>query len=232
MDPKVLGKLKNLRARRLGTLTNTRRRALVIVNARGSRTEAISLMKELDTALDEVTQAHHEYLEALEDEDQKKTAQKTFDEASTSYNTTVDRIGVYLEERKDEPPSVISQAQQVSEHGQSGASAASSRAARDAEIKLRLKQLKLDQLNRQFAQEKEEDELRQRQLREQHDQEQRHRKHMAEAKLEAAKLEATLRKAAESSLAWERKNDFVDEEMTKTEPKLLAKDRLESNGQN
>ena len=159
-----LKRLKNARARCLGTLTSTRRRALVVVNARGSRSELISILKELDTALDGVTGAHHDYLEVLVDGEQKEAADKTFAEAGAAHESTVDRISAYLEERKGDPASDAS----VSAARHSGAST-SSQATREAEIQVRLKQLKLEQLNQQLSQEKAEEELKQKQLREQHD---------------------------------------------------------------
>ena len=79
-----------------------------------------------------------------------------------------------------------------------------------------MKELKLQQLSQTFSQEKEEEELKQRQLREYREQDQKHRKQMVEAEIETAKLEATLRKAADSSLEWDRKDDFADEKAMKT----------------
>ena len=106
----MLGKLKNQIARKLATLTNTRRRALVILNARGSRTQVTDPLKDLDTALAEVTKAHHELMELMDDEEQKKTTQRTYEEAANAHQTSVENISAYQQDRKDEPPSVASQA--------------------------------------------------------------------------------------------------------------------------
>ena len=184
--------------------------------------QALNFMKDLDKALDEVTQAHDDYVNAIEDDDQKKTAQKTFEEAHASYENTVDKISTYLQERKDEPPSsVMSQGSQTGKKSRSGAHASqtgatheTSKATRDAEIELQVKQLKLEQLNRQILQETEQEQLKEKQLREQREQKQKHTRQKAEDEVEAAKLEATLRKAAESSLEWERRNDFANEDIT------------------
>ncbi|KAF0292833.1 hypothetical protein FJT64_009260 [Amphibalanus amphitrite] len=80
---------------------------------------------------------------------------------------------------------------------------------REAEIQLKLKQLKLEQLTQQLSQEKEEEALKQ-----------KHKLQAVQDEVEAARLEATLRKAAESGLAWERKDDFADEKITGKEDNL------------
>ena len=196
-------RLKNLRARRLGTLTNLRRRALVMVNAKGSRTKLTGLLKELDAAADCVTAAHHEYVEVIAQEEQKLTADKTYSEAIQAYEDTITKIGQHLQERKDERLSVVSETR-------SGASAASAESlTREAEIQLKLKQLKLERLNQQLSEEKEEEELKQ-----------KHKRQAAEAEVEAARVEVTLRKAAESGLSWERKDDFAHEEVARKEENL------------
>ena len=180
----------------------------MIVNARGSRTELTSLLKDLDAAADSVTEAHHAYIEVLVNEEQTQTAEKTYNEAIQSYDNTVERIGEYLEERKDQPQSVVSGPSKKSATQQSGTSAASM-GTREAEIQLKLKQLKLEQLTQQLSQEKEEEALKQ-----------KHKLQAVQDEVEAARLETTLRKAAESGLAWERKDDFADEKITGKEDKL------------
>ena len=110
-------KLKNQRARRLGALTNLRRRALVIVNARGSCTELTSLLRELDGAAEAVTEAHHEYIEVIVQEEQRATAEKSYSEAIQAYDATIGKIAEHLEERKEEnsKPAKMD-AERVSEH--------------------------------------------------------------------------------------------------------------------
>ena len=53
--------LKNSRARALSKLTRTRNRAFIIIGSRGSRTQLVEVLKELDVSLDAVQEVHDQY---------------------------------------------------------------------------------------------------------------------------------------------------------------------------
>ena len=76
MEEDKLKVLKNVRARKLGTLTRTRRRAFIIIEAKGSRTELTRVLKELDLALEAVQEAHDHFTTHLTEEEDIGLAEK------------------------------------------------------------------------------------------------------------------------------------------------------------
>ena len=191
--------LKQKRGRQLGALTRLRRQAFVLIDSRGSRSRLTSIFNELDITLGKLQELNDEYCALVSEEQEKTEAAKYIENAETQHKEAVDRIEQYLQERKEEPPSVTST-------GRSRTSAKSS-ASRQAEITAKVKKLETTQLERRLELEKKEQELkRERLLQEAKD---------AEA---AAELEAHLIRAAEDELSWERKDDFEGE----TETRALA----------
>ena len=194
MDKK-LQSLKSERALRKGSLTRTRRRALVLVESRGSKRELRSMLKELDTALEQVLESNLKVKEELKDESELLKCQEYGDEVTEEHKLAVEKVEAHLKERSGEAPSGASS-------GSSAASRAASaqHATRMAEVDDRVHKLELQQLQRRLQKQEEEQRLnRQRLLQEKED---------AHA---AAKLKAQLTKAAESDLSWDRKEDFNDE---------------------
>ena len=57
--------LKRKRGRMLSNLTRVRRRALVVIENRGSRTQLVDMLKELDAALESLEEVNEELKEAI-----------------------------------------------------------------------------------------------------------------------------------------------------------------------
>ena len=184
--------LKQRRGRLLAALTRVRRRAFVLIETRGSRTQLGSILAELDGAIEAIQEITDEYVGTLESQDDQDQAKKYCEDAEDQHQEAVGRIEAYLQGRKDDPASVAAESQ----HPQSQSSS-SSAASRKAEIDAKVKKLETAQLERRLEQEKREQELhRQRLLQEAKD---------AQA---AAELQMQLTRAAENELNWERRNDF------------------------
>lgn len=195
MDEKVKS-LKQIRARRLTTVTRLRRRALVLMESRGSRTQISEILKDLDLAMDAVSEANDNFKEVLKEESELAKADKYVEDIDKQYQEVVQKINEHLILRKDEPASVVSSVHQ------SATSSSASMKMKDAEIEARVKEFKLSQLERRIKLEQEEQEL-----------QMRRRLREASDACEAAKFEAGLRKTAESELNWERKDDFEGEDL-------------------
>ena len=102
MEEQKLKELKKARARKLGTLTRTRRRAFIIIESKGSRTELTKVLKELDLALEAVQEAHdHCTTYKSEEEEDISNAQKYIEDVDKQYSEAVERIRTHLEARKD-----------------------------------------------------------------------------------------------------------------------------------
>ena len=70
MDEDKLKVLKKVRARKLGTQTRIRRRAFIILEAKGSHTEQLTrVLKELDLTLEAMQEAHNCTSHLKEEED-------------------------------------------------------------------------------------------------------------------------------------------------------------------
>ncbi|XP_043225032.1 uncharacterized protein LOC122383037 isoform X1 [Amphibalanus amphitrite] len=195
---KQLKTLKQTRARKLGTLTRTRRRAFILIEAKGSRTELTKILKELDLTFEAVQEAHDSFVDQLTQEEDVKTAVKYIEDVEKQYSDAVERISEHLEARKDEAPSVASAVGQVAAN-----SAVSERSevakAREAEIQERIKEMEFSQMKKQLEIEQQEQELKRKRMLQE----------AADARSRAA-LEASLQKAALDDLQWERRNDFPD----------------------
>ena len=197
MEEQKPKELKKARARKLGTLTRTRRRAFIIIESKGSRTELTKVLKELDLALEAVQEAHDHCTTYMSEEEDISNAQKYIEDVDKQYSEAVERIRTHLEARKDEAPSVVSA---IGRPASSGVSERSDVArAREAEIQERLKKVELAQIQKRLQLEQQEQELkRKRILQEAADAHQR------------AEMEASIQKAALDDLQWERRNDFND----------------------
>ena len=124
--------LKQKRKYALGTLTRVRRRALMMVNAKGSRTDLLRLMPDLDKAFLNLEIINDQYIETLEDTEAMERAHSYKAGAQVQYEETMTKIEQYLLERKDEPDSVV--------HGsQCSMTSQLSSASKKAEIALKVK---------------------------------------------------------------------------------------------
>ena len=102
----VTAQAKQKRKYALGRLTRVRRRALVIINAKGSRTELLKMMPDIDEAFLNLEIITDQYIETLEDADAVEKAQSYKAEAERQYQETMALIEQYLKEGKDEPETV------------------------------------------------------------------------------------------------------------------------------
>ena len=185
--------VKQKRKYALAKLTRVRRRALVMVNAKGSRRDVLKVLPELDEAFLNVEILSDKYIETLEDADGLEKAQRYKQEAERQYEETMIQVQQYLSEQKDEPESVAG-GSQCSKTSQL------SSASRKAEVTLKMKEFELEQLKRRHERERQEEEMkRANQLED------------AKEARAAAELEAKLTLAAESELTWERRHDFIEE---------------------
>ena len=190
----VTAQAKQKRKYALGRLTRVRRRALVIINAKGSRTELLKMMPDIDEAFLNLEIITDQYIETLEDADAVEKAQSYKAEAERQYQETMALIEQYLKEGKDEPETVAigSQCSKTSQL---------SSASKKAEIAFRVKELEFEQLKKRHERKRKEEDL-------------KRANELEEAKeaREAAELEAKLTLAAETELNWERRNDFLYEQ--------------------
>ena len=190
-----LQSLKNLRALKKGNLTRTRRRACVLVDTKGSKRELRSILKELDVALEEVLEVNLKYCMVQQDPSERKKCDEYGQEITEEHRLVQERVEAHLKERAGEPPS------EATTRSSNSSRLSARHATRMAEVEDKVKAVELQQLQIRLRQEEEEQKLhRQRQLQEKVD------------ALQAAKLKTELMKAAESDLAWERRDDFTGEE--------------------
>ena len=190
--------LKSSRARKLSTLTRTRRRAFIIIEAKGSRTQLGEILKELDGALDAIQEVHDQYVALLTSQDELKASDNYFKDVEKQHAEAVERISEHLEARKDEAPSLASgRSSLTSKSRTSGVPDVTK--ARDAEIQRRLKKAQLKRTQEQLQLEAQEQDLaRRRKLLE------------ATDAHELARLEESLQRAAIDDLQWERRDDFPE----------------------
>ena len=190
MDVKAL---KNARAKKLGNLTRIRRRAFIIIDAKGSRTQLSELLKDLDQALEAIQELNEEYASLLKEDVERESAEAYMKDVEKQYQDAVSRIEEHLVSRKDEAPSVASGSQVAN---------SKSTASDRARIVAKVKRLEVEQLGQRLELQRQEQVLQsKRQLQE------------AEDAREAAELEAKLLCAAEDGddLNKDRMDDFVGE---------------------
>ncbi|XP_043246401.1 uncharacterized protein LOC122393959 [Amphibalanus amphitrite] len=185
--------LKGARAKKLGNLTRIRRRAFIIIDAKGSRTQLSELLKDLDQALEAIQEVNEQYVSLLTEDVELESAAVYMKDVEKQYEDAVSRIEEHLISRKDEAPSVAS-----GSHVSNSKSTASDR----ARIAAKVKRLEAEQLGQRLELQKQEQEI-QRKLQLQ----------AAEDARAAAELEAQLLCAAETGddLNRDRMDDFVGE---------------------
>ena len=174
-------------------LTRVRRRVFVLISSRGSRTQLMAMMKELDDALQCVEEVNDELkMSVSEDKELLQEADEYMASATKQYDDAYERAQGYLKSRQDEPPSVASDAEKSQTSGPG--------AVRKAEVALQLKQQELQILQ-------------QRQQRERKEQELKRNNELQSAKEaeELVRLEVRLTAAAEDDLNWDRRKDFDGE---------------------
>ena len=216
-----LKSLKNSRARKLSTLTRTRRRSFIIIEAKGSRTQLGELLKDLDVALDAVQEVHDQYAALLSTAEEVEAAELYIKDVERQHLEAVERIREHLEARKDEAPSTASSKSAISRKSGSSVSPEETK-AREAEIQRRLRGLELKRTQERLQLEAQEQDLaRRRKLME------------ATDAHEMAKLEASLQRAALDDLQWERRDDFVEGPFSeeKTAPQVNEECGLKEGGQ-
>ena len=189
----LVPQLKQKRGRFLASLTRARRRASVLVDSRGSRTQLASVIPELNGALQQLEEVTDTLSSVLTTEEELDQVRVYLAEAEKQHEEAVSNIEEYLKARKDDPPSVVSR--QTAQSATSGASS-----SRMAEVEAKVKKLELAQLKQRLETEKEAQEIQRRlQLQGATD------AHVA------AELRAQLAGAAEDDLSWERRDNFCGE---------------------
>ena len=103
--------LKQKRQYALGKFTRVRRRALHIVNGKGSMTELLRLRPEIEKAYFNLGMINDQYIDKLEDSEDVARAQSYLTDAEMQYQEAMTQIERYLQERKDEPDSVVNNSQ-------------------------------------------------------------------------------------------------------------------------
>lgn len=190
-----LGSIKRTRGQKLSSLRRVKSRALILMDTHGSRTQLSSLLKDLDEAMDALSQVNSELIVALEDQEEEISKAGEYEQAAVEdCEQLKQQIHSHLKSRAHEAPSLS-----VSSAG-SKASKASS-IARAAEVQSKVLELEKRQLEKRLSLKEEEQKLsRQLELKEKED------------AVEAAHLRAELSKMAVDSLSWERQNDFLVED--------------------
>ena len=185
---------KQKRGYALGKLTRVRRRAQLMINADGSKTQLLGVLPELDEAFLNLQLINDQYINTLENTEAVKEAENYITEAETQYQEIMSLIELRLKERKDEQEMMAAVSQCSSLKSQMSES-------KRTEIVLKVKELNIEQLKRRHEREKKEEELKR-----------ANELENARDSKEVAALEAKLTLAAESQFNWERRNDFVGEE--------------------
>ena len=189
-------KLRQKRGRLLGALTRVRRRAFVLVDSIGSRTELGKLLSELDIALQALEEVNEKYIECLASPEDIEQAKNYFKDAENQHQEASEKIEKYLLDRKNDPPSETSTAQSKISKSKTSSTASSHRLA---EVNAKVKRLEASQLQQRLEQERKEQELqRARRLQEARDAQ------------EVAELQAQLTAQAADDLNWERRDDFAE----------------------
>ena len=83
--------LKQKRGRILGTLTRARRKAFVIIDNRGSRTQLTAIITELDDALGKLQEVNDELMSTLTTEEEHQHAKKYLDDAEAQHQDAINR---------------------------------------------------------------------------------------------------------------------------------------------
>ena len=185
---------KQKRGYALGKLTRVRRRAQLMINADGSKTELLGILSELDEAFSNLQLINDQYIDTLENTEAVKEAQSYIMEAETQFQEIISLIELQLRERKEEREMMAAVSQCSSSRTQMSES-------KRTELVLKMKELHIEQLKRRHEREKKEEELKR-----------ANELENARDSKKAAELEAKLTLAAESQFNWERRNDFVGEE--------------------
>ena len=124
-----------------------------MISNRGSRTQLIDMMKELDDALQSIEEVNDELKMAVaKDDELVREADEYMKSAEKQHEDAYQRAQDYLQSRQGEEPS------DVSGRVKSQASQNSS-VARKAEVALQIKQMEVERLQRKHEREKEEQDL-------------------------------------------------------------------------
>ena len=218
--------MKRLRSRKEAKFSRICSRADTLISSQGSKRELRDILKEIDAVFEEIVSIQEEYEDQIQDSEEHEVAVKYIKEMEEKHKCVTGKIRSHLELRVSDSRSDISSVRSVPV-ALSLASAASraSAASKEAQIGVRLHQMRLQQLERRLEEERR-IERQQQEAQRQHQEAQRQQQEaqrqqremerlarLAEAR-DAATLaakEAELRKAAESDLAWDRVDDFCDE---------------------
>ena len=167
-----------------------------MIDSRGSRTQLMTMMKELDDAVQAVEEANDEVRMMTDDDELVRETDDYIKAAQKQYEEAYQCAQQYLQSRQGEAPSVVS--------GMKSHASQKSSASRKADVALQMKQMEVKQLQRKHEREKQEQDL--------------HRENELQAAKDAeelAKLHAQLVEASDDNLNWDRRKDFDDETAVK-----------------
>ena len=153
--------LSKLRSRKKAQFTRLCKRAETLIDSVGSRSRIEDVLKDLDGALDDVSEVNDNYTEGLkDDEHEKELSEQYMLDIEEAHQKICEKIKSHLEARKGEAPSEAGASKAISKT-QSVVSVRSNRSAasREAEIGACLKQMELRQLEKRVEGERRRDEL-------------------------------------------------------------------------
>lgn len=140
--------LRKLRSRKKAQFTRLCKRADTLIDISGSRCQIEALLKELDEALDSVSEANDSYTDSLKEDDcENDQSEEYMINIEQAHQKICERIREHLEARKDADPSEP-ETNKTTSKSQSAVSKLSNRSAasKEAEIGASLKQMELRQL--------------------------------------------------------------------------------------
>ncbi len=144
-----LKQLRQSRGAKKGVLTRYCNQATDLVDVRGSRRRLQKLLSMIGAALNDVHVINDEYVGLLDADEERTDAEVYMAAVDECHHTAANAIRHYLQSRINDPESDAG----------SASSSASSAASRAAEAQVKVKQLKLVQLEKRLEQERQEQEL-------------------------------------------------------------------------
>ena len=205
-------RMKRLRSRKEAKFSRICSRADTLISSQGSKRELRDILKEIDAVFEEIVSIQEEYEDQIQDSEEHEVAVKYIKEMEGKHKCVTGKIRSHLELRVSDSRSDISSVRSVPVAlSQASAASRASAASKEAQISVRLHQIRLQQLERRLEEERRIERQQQEAQRQQREMERLARLAEARDAVTLAAKEAELRKAAESDLAWDRVDDFCDE---------------------
>ena len=208
--------LKRQRGRKASALTRACNAAEGSLSRHPGPTELEKRLEALNAALDSFMNSHDTYVARLEDTEEIEAAGQYASRVTARHADLIKKIEEAMKPAQEAAPSELVRSRVAGSRASrsSGASVASKEAEISAELKaLKVRQLQDKQKRRKQAEQMEAERRKQAEQMEAARRKQQDLEEMktAEEELEEARLNARLLRAAESELAWERRNDFQED---------------------